>query len=83
MERKEYQLQYNEQKYYYYEKVLRELILNKDTPDEVKRQLKEKIESQELFVPKEDRKVHNIIIENRELREQLELIKQENVRLRE
>ena len=49
----------------------------------MKRQLKEKIESQELFVPKEDRKVHNIIIENRELREQLELIKQENVRLRE
>ena len=36
MERKEYQLQFNEQKYYYYEKVLRELILNKNTPDEVK-----------------------------------------------
>lgn len=45
MERKEYQLQFNEQKYYYYEKVLRELILNKNTPDEVKIQLKEKIES--------------------------------------
>jgi hypothetical protein len=75
-------LQFNEQKYYYYEKVLRDLILNKATPDEVKIQLKEKIESQELFVPKEDRKVRNIIIENRELQEKLALIKQENKSMR-
>ena len=69
MERKEYQLQFNEQKYYYYEKVLRDLILNKNTPLPVKEQLKEKIESQELFVPKEDRKVKNVINDNRELSE--------------
>ena len=75
-------MQFNEQKYYYYEKVLRDLILNKATPDEVKIQLKEKIESQELFVPKEDRKVRNIIIENRELQEKLALIKQENKSMR-
>ena len=75
-------MQFNEQKYYYYEKVLRDLILNKGTPDEVKIQLKEKIESQELFVPKEDRKVRNIIIENRELQEKLALIKQENKSMR-
>lgn len=36
IERKEYLLQFNEQKYYYYEKVLRDMILNKQTPDEVK-----------------------------------------------
>lgn len=45
VERKEYLLQFNEQKYYYYEKVLRDLILNKATPDDVKMQLKAKIES--------------------------------------
>lgn len=36
-----------------------------------------------MFVPKEDRKVRNIIIENRELQEQLELIKQENTAMRQ
>ena len=36
LDRKEYLLQFNEQKYYQYEKVLRELILNKDTDEAVK-----------------------------------------------
>ena len=36
-----------------------------------------------MFVPKEDRKVRNIIIENRELQEQLDLIKQENTAMRQ
>ena len=36
LERKEYLLQFNEQKYYQYEKVLRDLILNYNTPDSVK-----------------------------------------------
>lgn len=36
LERKEYLLQFNEQKYYQYEKVLRDLILNKNTPEGVK-----------------------------------------------
>ena len=45
LERKEYLLQFNEQKYYQYEKVLRDLILNQNTPEPVKIQLKEKIEN--------------------------------------
>ena len=44
LERKEYLLQFNEQKYYQYEKVLRDLILNKNTDEAVKDQLREKIE---------------------------------------
>ena len=36
LERKEYLLQFNEQKYYQYEKVLRDLILNPNTPETVK-----------------------------------------------
>lgn len=45
LDRKEYLLQYNEQKYFQYEKVLRELILNKHTDEAVKDHLREKIES--------------------------------------
>ena len=45
LDRKEYLLQYNEQKYFQYEKVLRELILNKNTDESVKDHLREKIES--------------------------------------
>ena len=44
LDRKEYLLQYNEQKYFQYEKVLRELILNKNTDDSTKDHLREKIE---------------------------------------
>lgn len=36
LDRKEYLLQFNEQKYYQYEKVLRELILNRNTDEGVK-----------------------------------------------
>lgn len=36
LDRKEYLLQFNEQKYYQYEKVLRELILNRNTDEAVK-----------------------------------------------
>lgn len=36
VDRKEYLLQFNEQKYHQYEKVLRDLILNRDTPDAIK-----------------------------------------------
>lgn len=64
LDRKEYLLQYNEQKYFQYEKVLRELILNKNTDEAVKDHLREKIESQELFVPKDERKVSNLVIDN-------------------
>jgi hypothetical protein len=36
IDRKEYLLQYNEQKYYQYELVLRDLILNPNTDEPVK-----------------------------------------------
>lgn len=67
LESKEYLLQFNEQKYFQYEKVLRDLILNRDTPDPVKNQLRIKIENQELFVPKDERKISNVVHSNKEL----------------
>jgi len=69
LERKEYLLQFNEQKYNQYEKVLREIILNYNTPEPVKDQLREKIEKQELFVPKDERKISNVVKHNIELQE--------------
>lgn len=78
LERKEYLLQFNEQKYYQYEKVLRDLILNQNTPEPVKIQLKVKIENSELFVPKDDKKITNIIIDNIEMHSQLETLKSDN-----
>ena len=83
LERKEYLLQFNEQKYYQYEKVLRDLILSQNTPDSVKIQLKEKIENSELFVPKDDKKITNVIIENIEMHSQLEMLKSENSIMRQ
>ena len=78
LERKEYLLQFNEQKYYQYEKVLRDLILNKNTDESVKDQLREKIENQELFVPKDERKISNVVNLNSELNSQIQMLKQEN-----
>mmetsp|Transcript_6227 Transcript_6227/g.10146 ORF Transcript_6227/g.10146 Transcript_6227/m.10146 type:complete len:116 (+) Transcript_6227:592-939(+) len=83
LERKEYLLQYNEQKYHQYEKVLRDLILNTDTPEPVKDQLREKIEQQELFVPKDERKISNIIQQNHEKIEIISVLKQENKKMRD
>ena len=82
LERKEYLLQFNEQKYYQYEKVLRDLILNKNTPEGVKDQLREKIENQELFVPKDERLISNVVHANKDLSEQITILKQENVTMR-
>lgn len=67
LERKEYLLQFNEQKYNQYEKVLREIILNYNTPEPVKDLLREKIEKQELFVPKDERKISNVVKHNMEM----------------
>jgi len=64
-----------------YEKVLRSLILDKMTPDSVKDQLREKIESQELFVPKDERKISNVVNQNNEMNEQVLFYKQENQKL--
>lgn len=74
-------LQYNEQKYFQYEKVLRELILNKNTDEAVKDHLREKIESQELFVPKDERKVSNLVIDNQEKGDVIRQLRSENVKL--
>lgn len=81
LDRKEYLLQYNEQKYFQYEKVLRELILNKNTDEAVKDHLREKIESQELFVPKDERKVSNLVIDNQEKGDVIKQLRAENVKL--
>jgi len=40
--------------------------------------LKYKIENQELFVPKDDKKITNVIIDYRELKEELDIIKNDN-----
>ena len=81
LERKEYLLQFNEQKYYQYEKVLRDLILNKNTDEAVKDQLREKIESQELFVPKDERKLSNVIKVNNDLNDQISILKLDNQKM--
>ena len=75
LERKEYLLQFNEQKYFQYEKVLRDLILNSKTPEGVKDQLREKIDNQELFVPKDERMISNVVNTNKELLEQIATLK--------
>jgi len=53
---------------------LRSLILDKSTPEPVKDQLREKIESQELFVPKDERKITNLVNQNNQQSQQLEFV---------
>ena len=43
---------------------MRELILNKNTDEAVKDHLRVKIEAQELFVPKDERKITNLVQKN-------------------
>ena len=71
-------MQYNESKYHQYEKVLRDLILNKNTDEAIKDQLREKIEAQELFVPKDERKISNIVQINQENAEIIKTLREEN-----
>ena len=40
--------------------------MNKNTAEGVKEQLREKIEAQELFVPKDERKITNLVNTNQE-----------------
>lgn len=63
--------------------MLRELILNKNTDEGIKEQLRQKIESQELFVPKEERKVSNMVLENAELAGIVANLRTENRKLQE
>lgn len=57
------------------------MILNKNTDEAVKDHLREKIESQELFVPKDERKVSNLVIDNQEKNELISQLREENVKL--
>ena len=61
--------------------MLRDLILNKNTDEAVKDQLREKIESQELFVPKDERKLSNVIKVNNDLNEQISILKLDNQKM--
>jgi hypothetical protein len=62
---------------------LRELILNRDTDEAVRDHLRKKIEAEELFVPKDERKITNVINQNREMKESVEILKKENHILRD
>ena len=62
--------------------MLRDLILNKATDEAVKDQLREKIENQELFVPKDERKISNVVKINNELNEQMGVLREENLKMR-
>lgn len=57
------------------------MILNKNTDEAVKDHLREKIESQELFVPKDERKVSNLVIDNQEKTDVIKQLRSENVKL--
>ena len=57
------------------------MILNKNTDESVKDHLRDKIESQELFVPKDERKVSNLVIENQEKLDIINQLRKENVKL--
>ena len=57
------------------------MILNKNTDESVKDHLRDKIESQELFVPKDERKVSNLVIDNQEKLDIINQLRKENVKL--
>lgn len=74
LERKEYLLQVNEQRYSEFEKMLMEIA---DHDPNVKRKLGEM-----NIIPK-DRKISNVILENSTFKQQLEELKYENDKLRD
>jgi len=74
LERKEYLLQVNEQRYSEFEKILMELAENDHS---VKKRLAD------LNVIPKDRKISNVILENNNLKEQFDLLKYENEKLRD
>ena len=78
LDKKEFLLQKNEQKYNQYEKVLRDLILNQNTDENVREQLREKMENKELAIPKDEWKITSIFNQNRQLLTQLEILREEN-----
>jgi hypothetical protein len=74
LERKEYLLQVNEQRYSEFEKILMELAENDSS---VKKRLSD------LNVIPKDRKISNVILENNNLKEQYDVLKYENEKLRD
>jgi hypothetical protein len=74
LERKEYLLQVNEQRYSEFEKLLMQVA---EYDDNVRRRL------EEMNVVPKDRKISNVVLENATMKHALEELKYENERLRD
>ena len=74
LERKEYLLQMNEQRYSEFEKILMQVA---DSDENIRRRLNDM-----NIIPK-DRKISNVVLENTDLRKQMEVLKHENDKLRD
>lgn len=74
LERKEYLLQVNEQKYSEYEKLLAQVA---EYDDSVRRRL------EDINAVPRDRKITNVVLENSSLKQQMEELRYENERLRD
>ena len=74
LERKEYLLQVNEQKYSEFEKLLMQVA---EYDDNVRRRL------EDLNVVPKDRKISNVVLENTNIKQMIEDLKYENEKLRD
>lgn len=74
LERKEYLLQVNEQRYSEFEKILMQVA---DYDEIVRRRL------EDINVIPKDRKISNVVLENSNLKQSLEDLKYENEKLRD
>ena len=74
LERKEYLLQVNEQRYGEFEKMLMEIA---EQDQNVRKRLAD------MNVIPRDRKISNVILENQQVKQQIEDLKAENERLRD
>lgn len=74
LERKEYLLQVNEQRYTEFEKMLAQVSEYDDT---VRKRL------EDLNVVPKDRKISNVVLENASMKQMIEELKYENERLRD
>jgi hypothetical protein len=74
LERKEYLLQVNEQRYSEFEKMLLQIA---ETDVGVRKKLNE------LNIVPKDRKISNVILENTTVKQEMEALKYENDRLRD
>lgn len=74
LERKEYLLQVNEQRYSEYERIL---IQTSEYDENVRRRL------EDMNVVPKDRKISNVVLENTQYKQQIEALKYENEKLRD